>query len=110
MIINLARQAGDALGLENIGDGVMFEGGQPQPGVIVTFTHEGQEISARITEVTASPDDPTGEEPIVTMVEIDRPALDQESESTLQKLPPASDLFEADAPGQPDHLPPRKPV
>ena len=106
MIINLARRDGDALVLEDIGDGVMFEGGQPQPGVIVTFTHEGQEISARIAEVTASPDD----EPIVTMVEIDRPALDQESESALEKLPPESDLFELDAPGQPDHLPPRKPV
>jgi hypothetical protein len=109
MIINLARRAGNELVLEEIEDGVMFEGGQPQPGVIVTFTHRGHEVSARITEVTTAPDDPSGKEPIVTMVEVDRPRLDGESEITLQDLPPATDLFEADAPGHPEHLPPRNP-
>jgi hypothetical protein len=109
MIINLARRAGDELVLEEIDDGVMFEGGQPQPGVIVTFAHEGREISARITEVTTAPDDPSGKEPIVTLIEIDRPTLDRESEIALDELPPETDLFDPGAGGTQMKLPPRKP-
>jgi hypothetical protein len=109
MIINLARRAGDELVLEEIDDGVMFEGGQPQPGVIVTFTHEGRELSARITDVTNAPDDPSGKEPIVTLIEIDRPTLDREAEIALDKLPPETDLFDPDSSGTQMKLPPRKP-
>jgi hypothetical protein len=111
MIINLAKRAGDALLLEEIDDGVMFEGSQPQPGVIVTFHHEGREISARIVDVTPpSLNDPAGADTIVTIEEIDPQTHDRESERTLEELPPDSDMFAVDDNGQEAKLPPRKPV
>ena len=110
MIVNLARRAGDDAILERIDDGVMFEGGQAQPGVVVTFMHDGHEITARIIEVLSPPvGDGAGSEPIVTLEEIDRRRQDRESERALEKLPPRNDLFDTDEQGRPTKLPPRQP-
>ena len=111
MIINLAIRAGDALLLEQIDDGVMFEGSQPQPGVIVTFTHKGREISTRIIDVVSPPPGVrAGADAVVTLEEIDPQAHDRESERALGELPPDSDLFHVDESGQAIKLPPRKPI
>ncbi|HYM72071.1 MAG TPA: hypothetical protein VET89_03750 [Stellaceae bacterium] len=108
MIVNLARRAGDELVLERIEDGVMFEGGQAQPGVIVSFTHQGHEISARIVDVSVPQGGVSGAEPIVTLEQIDPRVQDRESERALEKLPPRHDLFDT-GDGRVPELPPRNP-
>ena len=111
MIVNLVRRAGSDASLERIDDGAVFEGGQAQPGAIVTVVHDGHEITARIIEVLAPPsDDGTGSlDPIVTIEEIDRRRHDRESDLALEKLPPPTDLFDTDGQGHSTKLPPRRP-
>jgi hypothetical protein len=90
MIVNLTRRVGDRLVVEQqIDSPVMFEGGQPQKDVLVTFALDGHEVTGRIVKV--GPHDPDGE-PIIEVELIDTEALDAESEITLSQLPPKDDF------------------
>ena len=108
MTVSLARRAGDEFVLERVSDGVVFEGGQAQPGVVVTFVHRGHEVTARVVEVEAgTPGEAAAS--IVTLEEIDANRQDRESERALDMLTPPNDLFDTDEHGQPTKLPPRHP-
>jgi hypothetical protein len=78
MIVNLARRDGDAVTMTPVQD-VIFEGGEPHPGMTATFVLDGHETTARIVDVTgaearagggAEPDEPPG---TVTLELIDQP-------------------------------------
>lgn len=90
MIVNLARRAGDGLVLERIEGDVMFEGGEPNEGVLATFSVSGHEVMGRITKVSHSVPDDVASELIVTVEPIDREAEDIGSEEALQSLTPGT--------------------
>jgi hypothetical protein len=60
MIVNLVRRVGDALVQERIEGDVLFEGGDAQAGVLVTFQQDGRAITGRVVSVgtAAANDDP----------------------------------------------------
>jgi|HubBroStandDraft_6_1064221.scaffolds.fasta_scaffold2410081_1 hypothetical protein len=87
MIVNLARHVGDEIVLERLDEPVMFEGGQAQIGVLVSFPFEGREVTARIVDVR-----PHDSDPVIEVELIDKEALDVESEMTLAGLPPKDDF------------------
>jgi|HubBroStandDraft_4_1064222.scaffolds.fasta_scaffold1214791_2 hypothetical protein len=90
MIVNLRRLGGDTV---NLDPPIIFEGGEAQPGVLATFTLDGQEMTGRVVGVSGrSPDDPVDWEPVVTIRPIDRERLDAESEAALASLPPSEVL------------------
>jgi hypothetical protein len=87
MIVNLARRDGDNVLLERIDGEMVFVGGAAQEGVLVTFEHDGREVTGRIIKVA---DDPEAE-PGVEIELIDEEVHDLESEITLANLPPGND-------------------
>jgi hypothetical protein len=86
MIVNLTRPNGDSVTLQ---PPIIFEGGEPQPGVLVTCTLDSREMTGRVIEI--SPHRPD-EELVVTIEAVDSEALDIESEVALASLPPAETL------------------
>jgi hypothetical protein len=89
MIVHLARRDGGAIVLERIEEPVMFEGGQAQEGVLVTFPLDGEAVKARIIKVL--PHDPEAE-PAIEVELIDEERLDAASLTTLANLPPKDDF------------------
>jgi hypothetical protein len=89
MIVNLTRRMGDSVVVEQVDSPVMFEGGQPQEGVLTTFALDGQQVTGRIVKV--GPSDPDGE-PVIEVELVDTAALDVQSEITLSRLPPKDDF------------------
>jgi hypothetical protein len=89
MIVHLAHGEGDDNVLERIDEPVLFEGGQPQIGVLVSFPFRGREVTARIVGIL--PPEPNGE-PIIEVELIDKQALDAQSEITLARLLPKDDF------------------
>ena len=86
----MARRAGDDLVLEPIGGDVMFEGGEPNEGVLATFTFDGREVTGRIIEVSHSTSNIADSELVVTVEQIDREVEDVGAEEALRSLPPGS--------------------
>ena len=97
MIVNLMRRMGDSVVVEQIDSPVIFEGGQPQEGVLTTFALDGREVTGRIVKV--EPHDLDGE-PVIEVELVDTAALDVQSEITLSRLPP-KDLHDRDLTRQP---------
>ena len=92
MLVNLARQDGDALVIEQVDEPVDFEGSGAQEGVLVTFPLEGRDVTGRIIKVIEpSADDPSAE-PVIEVELVDRETLDSESKVTLANLPPKTEF------------------
>jgi hypothetical protein len=89
MIVNFTRRDGDAMVLERIEVPVTFEGGQAQEGVLVVFSLDGQNVTARVIRVL--PDDPSGA-PAIEVVLVDQATIDAASAETLANLPPKDDF------------------
>jgi hypothetical protein len=89
MIVNLVRRDGDAMVLERIEAPVTFEGGQAQEGVLVLFSLDRQNVTARVIRVL--PDDPSGA-PAIEVALVDQAAIDAASAETLAHLPPKDDF------------------
>ncbi|HZT89378.1 MAG TPA: hypothetical protein VFA12_15500 [Stellaceae bacterium] len=84
MVVNLLRPGGETVRLE---PPIVFEGDEAQPGVLVTFSLGGTEMTGRVIEVFAPTENPTAEELVVAVEAVDRDALDAESELALANLP-----------------------
>jgi hypothetical protein len=92
MIVNLARRVGDSVVLERIEGDLLFEGGDAQEGVLVTFEHEGREVTGRVINVAPSPSDAdSAAGPVIEVELIDASTLDIGGEIARANLPPGDD-------------------
>jgi hypothetical protein len=93
MIVNLVRRIGNTMIREPLEEGVMFEGGEAQEGVLVTFTVDGREAKGRVIHLSESaPGEAPGSGPLIEIEEIDQEAQDAASERVLAELPARSDF------------------
>jgi hypothetical protein len=92
MIVNLARRVGDVVVQERIGGDLLFEGGEAQEGVLVTFHHDGSELTGRVIHVAeAPPDDDPDAGPVVEVELVDDLTQDLGGERARANLPPSND-------------------
>jgi hypothetical protein len=90
MIVNLVRRTGNTMIREPLDDGVIFEGGEAQEGVLVTFKRDDREVTGRVIKLSNGQDPDSG--PLIEIEEIDQEAQDAASERVLAKLPARSDF------------------
>jgi hypothetical protein len=90
MIVNLVRRTGDTMIREPLEEGVIFEGGEAQEGVLVTFKRDGREVTGRVIKLSDGQDPDAG--PLIEIEEIDQEAQDAASERVLAKLPARNDF------------------
>jgi hypothetical protein len=92
MIVNLVRRAGDTMVQERIDSDLLFEGGDAQEGVLVTFEHEGREITGRVVHVgKAPPENDPGAGLVIEVELIDNLTQDLGGEVARANLPPDND-------------------
>ncbi|MBV8779253.1 MAG: hypothetical protein JO032_13295 [Alphaproteobacteria bacterium] len=92
MVVNFARCVGDTIVQERIEGDLLFEGGDAQQGVLVTFRHGGREITGRVVSVGAAPPEDDPEAGLVIEVEaIDNETQDLGGEVARINLPPDDD-------------------
>jgi hypothetical protein len=92
MIVNLVRRVGDTIVQERITGDLLFEGGDAQEGVLVTFHHDGGEITGRVIHVAAAPPDDDPDAGLVIEIElIDDLTQDLGGERARANLPPGDD-------------------
>jgi hypothetical protein len=92
MIVNLARRAGDSVVLERIEGDLLFEGGEAQEGVLVTFERDGREVTGRVIHVAPTPSADDPDAGLVIEVElVDDLTKDQGGEIARANLPPGDD-------------------
>jgi hypothetical protein len=90
MIVNLVWRTGDTMIREPLEEGVIFEGGEAQEGVLVTFKRDGREVTGRVIKLSDGQDPVSG--PLIEIEEIDQEAQDAASERVLAKLPARNDF------------------
>ncbi|HZK89572.1 MAG TPA: hypothetical protein VFC56_05435 [Stellaceae bacterium] len=96
MIVNLARRDGDNVVLERIEGNFLFEGGEAQEGVLVTFEHAGSEVTGRVINVAPAsfvegPDPGPDAGPVVEIELVDDCMQDRGGEIARANLPPGDD-------------------
>jgi hypothetical protein len=93
MIVNLVRRTGNTMTREPLEEAVMFEGGEAQEGVLVTFMLDGREVNGRVIKLAeSSPGEDPASGPLIEIEEIDQEAHDAASERVLAELPARSDF------------------
>jgi hypothetical protein len=89
--VNLARRLGDTIVQERIAGDLLFEGGEAQEGVLVTFHHDGSELTGRVIHVAEAADDDPDTGPVIEVELVDDLTQDLGGERALANLPPGDD-------------------